>query len=78
MSGIHLRVPFLHIRGRQLSRQQEINGIDHRGFVILPYAKGSLAWRQRLILEAWHSLRNRNTINEHMALPNIYNNIKNF
>lgn len=173
---------FIH-NGRQLSRQQEINGIDHRGFVILPYAKGfservanvlrgfnikvahkpirtissilkkpkdkiekeasrgivykikckdcdcvyvgqtsralktrvkehakaiatldknsllakhhmlnghqidlesveivdrSLAWRQRLILEAWHSVRNRNTINEHIALPNVYNNIKNF
>ena len=38
----------------------------------------SLAWRQRLILEAWHSVRNRNTINEHIALPNVYNNIKNF
>ena len=30
---------FIH-NGHQLSRQQEINGIDHRGFVILPYAKG--------------------------------------
>ena len=38
----------------------------------------SLAWRQRLILEAWHSVQNRNTINEHIALPNVYNNIKNF
>ena len=39
----------------------------------------SLAWRQRLtVLEAWHSVRNRNTINEHIALPNVYNNIKNF
>ena len=26
----------------------------------------SSAWRQRLILEAWHSVRNRNTINEHI------------
>ena len=38
----------------------------------------SSAWRQRLILEAWHSVRDRNAINEHIALPNIYNNIKNF
>ena len=38
----------------------------------------SLAWRQRLILEAWHSVRNRNTINEHIALPSVCNNIKNF
>ena len=30
---------FIH-NGRQLSRQQEINDIDHLGFVILPYAKG--------------------------------------
>ena len=38
----------------------------------------SLAWRQRLILEAWHSMRDRNVLNEHITLPNIYNNIKNF
>ena len=38
----------------------------------------SSAWQQRLILEAWHSVRDRNAINEHIALPNIYNNIKNF
>ena len=37
----------------------------------------SSAWRQRLILEAWHSVRDTNAINEHIALPNIYNNIKN-
>ena len=37
----------------------------------------SSAWRQRLILEAWHSMRNTNAINEHIALPNVYNNIKN-
>ena len=35
----------------------------------------SSAWRQRLILEAWHSVRNRNTINEHIALPDVHNNI---
>ena len=35
------------------------------------------AWRQRLILEAWHSVRNMNAINEHIALLNTYNNIKN-
>ena len=37
----------------------------------------SLAWRQRLILEAWHSVRDANAINEHIELPNVYNNIKN-
>ena len=35
----------------------------------------SSAWRQRLILEAWHSVRNTNAINEHIALSNVYNNI---
>ena len=38
----------------------------------------SSTWRQRLILEAWHSVRDRNSINEHIALPNMYNNINNF
>ena len=38
----------------------------------------SSARRQRLILEAWHSVRDKNSINEHIALPNIYNNIKSF
>ena len=37
----------------------------------------SSAWRQGLILEAWHSVRDTNAINEHIALPNVYNNIKN-
>ena len=37
----------------------------------------SSAWRQRLILEAWHSVRNTNAINKYIALPNVYNNIKN-
>ena len=37
----------------------------------------SSAWRQRLILEAWHSVRDTNAINEHIALPNVYNSIKN-
>jgi len=32
----------------------------------------------KLILEAWHSVRDRNAINEHIALPNVYNGIKNF
>ena len=36
----------------------------------------SSAWRQRLILEAWHSVRDTNAINEHIVLPNVYNNIK--
>jgi len=38
----------------------------------------SSAWKQRLILEAWHSVRDRNAINEHIVLPNVYNGIKNF
>ena len=37
----------------------------------------SSAWRQRLILEAWHSVQDRNAINEHIVLPNVYNSIKN-
>ena len=37
----------------------------------------SSAWRQRLILEAWHSVRDTNVINEHRALPKVYNSIKN-
>ena len=37
----------------------------------------SSAWRQRLILEAWHSVQDTNAINEHIVLPNIYNSIKN-
>ena len=37
----------------------------------------SSAWGQRLILEAWHSVRNTNAINEHIALPNVYKYIKN-
>ena len=38
----------------------------------------SSAWRQRLILEAWYSMRDRNALNERSTLPNINNNIKNF
>ena len=38
----------------------------------------SSAWRQRLILEAWHSVRDTNAINKDIALPNVYNSIKNF
>ena len=37
----------------------------------------SSAWRQRLILEAWHSVQDTHAINEHIALPNVYNSIKN-
>ena len=36
----------------------------------------SSAWRQRLIPKAWHSVRDTNAINEHIAHPNVYNNIK--
>ena len=38
----------------------------------------SSVWKQRLILEAWHYVRDKNAINEHIALPNVYNGIKNF
>ena len=38
----------------------------------------SSAWQQRLILEAWDSMRDRNAINERITLSNIYNNITNF
>ena len=38
----------------------------------------SLEWKQRLILEAWHSMRDNNAINEHVSLPNVYKNIRNF
>ena len=31
----------------------------------------SSAWRQRLILEAWYSMRDRNALNEHLTLPNM-------
>ena len=49
--------------------------IDLESFTIVDR---SSARRQRLILEARHSVRDRKAINEHIALPNIYNNIKNF
>ena len=35
-------------------------------------------WRQRLFLEAWHSVRDKNSINEHIALPSVYKNINSF
>jgi len=38
----------------------------------------SLTWRQRLFLEAWHSVRDKNSINKHKALPNVYKNINSF
>ena len=38
----------------------------------------SPTWRQRLIIEAWHSVRDENSINEHIALPSVYKNINNF
>ena len=38
----------------------------------------SLTWRQRLFLEAWHSMRDKNSINEHIALPSVYKNINSF
>ena len=38
----------------------------------------STKWKQRLILEAWHSVREVDSINEHIAFPDIYKNLKNF
>lgn len=38
----------------------------------------SPAWRQRLVLEAWHSVRDKNSINEQIELPSVYKNINNF
>jgi len=38
----------------------------------------SPTWRQRLFLEAWHSVRDKNSINEHIALPSVYKNINRF
>ena len=29
-------------------------------------------WSKRLFLEAWHSIRERNAINEHIYIPDIY------
>ena len=57
-----------------LAKHHMLNG--HQ--IDLEIVDRSSAWRQRLILEAWHSVRNRNTINEHIALPNVYNNMKIF
>ena len=37
----------------------------------------SSAWQQRLILEAWHSVRDTNDINKQIVLPNVYNSAKN-
>ena len=30
-------------------------------------------WSKRLFLEAWHSIREPNAINEHVYIPDIYN-----
>ena len=39
-----------------------------------------LQWNRRLhvFLEAWHSTKNKNAINEHIEFPCIYYNLKNF
>ena len=60
-----------------LAKQQVLHGhqIDSESVEIVDR---SSAWRQRLILEAWYSMRDRNALNEHSTLPNINNNIKNF
>ena len=51
---------------------------SHQIDLVTKIVDRSLAWRQRLILEAWNSMQGRNALNEHIALPNIYNDIKNF
>ena len=33
--------------------------------------EGSSEWKQRLILKAWHFMRDNNAINEHVSLPNV-------
>ena len=38
-------------------------------------ADRSPTWRQRPFLEAWHSVRNKNSINEYIALPSVHKNI---
>ena len=38
----------------------------------------SPTWRQRLFLEAWHAVRDKNSINDHIALPSVYKNINSF
>ena len=38
----------------------------------------SPTWRQRLFLEAWHSVRDKNSINEHITLPSVYKTINSF
>ena len=33
-------------------------------------------WNKRLVLEAWHSMRESNSINEHIYFPKVYNILK--
>ena len=39
---------------------------------------GSTTWKQRLIVEAWHSVREVSFIYEHIAFPDLYKNLTNF
>ena len=49
--------------------------IDLQGVEIIDrYTK----WKQKLILEAWHSVREMNSINEYINFPDTYKNLKNF
>ena len=89
MRGIHPRVPFLHTHGCHLRTQTTAtlnknsllakhhvfhgHQIDLENVEIIDR---SSTWRQRLILEAWHSVRDRNSINEHIALPKRGNNLR--
>lgn len=34
-------------------------------------------WSERMFLEAWYSICNENSINEHMQIPNVYNVLAN-
>ena len=50
--------------------------IDQEGVEIIDRST-CMKWNQRLILEVWHSVREVNSINEQIAFPDIYKNLKN-
>ena len=54
-----------------LLAQHHIRYNDQIDLMNVEIVDRSSAWRQRLFLEAWHSLRDTNTINEHIALPKL-------
>ena len=55
-----------------IENQHEIDLINVE---ILDHAQ---QWNNRLFLEAWHSVQNVNSINEHIYFPNVYKNLENF